>query len=130
MILCLNAIGTYTSNDTQTSGVGNGSGQLGTGGDVHTRQQDWVLDLQEIGGGGSQLLRRRHVDLTGDRWCERGVAKRRSECEKRTGIPRKDGASKARIYGRRRNRHRTVIRKIRGERSMRERVRRRLSVSA
>lgn len=37
-----------TSNDSQTTGVGDRSGQLRAGGHVHTRQEDGVIDLEQI----------------------------------------------------------------------------------
>ena len=67
-----------TSNNAQASGVGDSSGKLRTSGDVHSGKHDRVIDLQEIGRCGSDLLyigsatvglclvsfltRRRHVD--------------------------------------------------------------------
>ena len=47
---------TDTTNDTETSSVGDGSSQLGAGGDVHTGQKDGVLDLEKIRDGGANLL--------------------------------------------------------------------------
>ena len=45
-----------TANDTNTSCVGDGGGELGTGSDVHAGQHDGVVDLEEIGRGGADLL--------------------------------------------------------------------------
>lgn len=45
-----------TADDTDTAGVGDGGGELRPGGDVHAGKHDWVLDLEEIGGGGANLL--------------------------------------------------------------------------
>lgn len=45
-----------TADDAHTAGVGDGSRQLGTGGDVHAGQQDGVLDLEKIGDGCADLL--------------------------------------------------------------------------
>lgn len=45
-----------TTNDTDTTGVGDGGGELGTSRDVHARQHDRVVDLQKIGGGGADAL--------------------------------------------------------------------------
>ena len=45
-----------TANDTDTAGVGDGCGELRTGGDVHAGKHDRVVDLEEIGGSGTDLL--------------------------------------------------------------------------
>lgn len=45
-----------TTDDTHTTGVGDGGGQLGAGGDVHAGKQDGVLDLEKISERGSDLL--------------------------------------------------------------------------
>lgn len=45
-----------TTDDTHASGVGDGSSQLGAGGDVHTSQEDGVVDLEKIGDGGADFL--------------------------------------------------------------------------
>lgn len=51
-----------TTNDTNTTGVGDGSGELWASGDVHTGEHDGVVDLQEIGRDRADLLCiRRHV---------------------------------------------------------------------
>lgn len=54
---------TDTTNDTETSGVGDGSSQLGAGGDVHTSQEDRVLDLEKIRDGCTNLLYRLNAAL-------------------------------------------------------------------
>lgn len=45
-----------TADDAHAAGVGDGSRQLGTGGDVHAGQQDGVLDLEKISDGSADLL--------------------------------------------------------------------------
>lgn len=45
-----------TANDTETTGVCNGSRKLGASRDVHAREHDGVVDLQEIGGDGADLF--------------------------------------------------------------------------
>jgi hypothetical protein len=45
-----------TANDTETASVGDSSGELGTGGNVHACEDDWVLDLEQIRDGSSELL--------------------------------------------------------------------------
>ena len=45
-----------TSNNTETSGIGDSSSELWASGNVHTSQNNWVVDLQEISGGGADLL--------------------------------------------------------------------------
>ncbi len=45
-----------TTEDTETTGIGDGSSELWASGDVHTSQHNWVVDLQEISGGGAELL--------------------------------------------------------------------------
>ena len=55
------SVSAYTSDDTQTTGIGNGSGEFWASCNVHTSQQDWVIDLQEIGEGGLDLLRGSHL---------------------------------------------------------------------
>jgi len=45
-----------TTDNTQTTCVGYSSRQLGTGGHVHTSQQNWVVDLEQIGDGGTDNL--------------------------------------------------------------------------
>lgn len=46
----------YASDDTKSAGIGDRSSQLRAGGNVHASKNDWMLDLQEIGAGGSDLL--------------------------------------------------------------------------
>lgn len=45
-----------TADDPDAAGVGDCSGELGACGDVHAGQHDGVVDLQEIGGDGPDLL--------------------------------------------------------------------------
>lgn len=52
---------TDTTYDAQTAGIGNGCSQLGTSSNVHTSQQDGMLDLEQLGNGGANLLRRSHL---------------------------------------------------------------------
>lgn len=59
-----------TTDDTQTTGVGDSSRQLGAGGHVHTSQQNWVVDLEKISDGGTDNL-----------W------KMFSGCEGQSGVP-------------------------------------------
>jgi hypothetical protein len=47
---------TDTTDDTETTSVGDGSGQLRAGSHVHTCQQDGVVDLEQIGEGGTDFL--------------------------------------------------------------------------
>lgn len=47
---------TNTANDTETAGVGDGSGQLGASGDVHASKKHRVLDAEQVGDGSSDLL--------------------------------------------------------------------------
>ena len=47
---------TDTTNDTKTSGIGDGGGELRASGDVHAGQHDGVVDLQEIGACRAKLL--------------------------------------------------------------------------
>lgn len=51
---------TYTSDDTKTTCVTDGSSELWACRHVHTRKHYRVLDLQEISDRGLQLLRRSH----------------------------------------------------------------------
>lgn len=44
------------SDDAEATGVGDGGGELRTGGHVHAGEQNGVLDLEQIGDGGSELL--------------------------------------------------------------------------
>lgn len=44
------------ANDTETASVGDSSGELGAGGNVHAREDDGVLDLEQIRDGSSELL--------------------------------------------------------------------------
>jgi len=46
-----------TSNDTETSGICDSSGELRASGNVHASKEDGVVDLQEIGRDRSDLLR-------------------------------------------------------------------------
>lgn len=45
-----------TANDAHSTGVGNCSSQLRTSSNIHTSEQDGVLDLEKIRDGGSNLL--------------------------------------------------------------------------
>jgi len=45
-----------TTDDTETSGVGDGGGETGTGSDVHAGKEHGVLDTEELGGGSADLL--------------------------------------------------------------------------
>lgn len=45
-----------TTNNTETTSVGDGSGEFRTSGDVHAGKEDGVLDLEKIGDGSSELL--------------------------------------------------------------------------
>lgn len=45
-----------TSDNTEPSGIGDSSSELWASGNVHTSQNNWVVDLQEISGGGADLL--------------------------------------------------------------------------
>lgn len=45
-----------TTDDTQTTGVGDSGGQLGASGHVHTSQQNWVVDLEQISDGSADDL--------------------------------------------------------------------------
>jgi hypothetical protein len=44
------------SNNTTSTCIGDGSGESWTSGNVHASKKDRVVDLQEIGGDGSDLL--------------------------------------------------------------------------
>lgn len=44
------------ANDAQAAGIGDGSGELGTGSHVHACEQHGVVDLEQIGGGGADFL--------------------------------------------------------------------------
>ena len=46
----------YSSNDTEATGIGDCCSQLGPSSNVHASKDDWVFDLEKIGGGGLQLL--------------------------------------------------------------------------
>lgn len=46
----------YSSNDTETTGIGDCGSQLGPSSNVHASKHDGVFDLQELGGGGLDLL--------------------------------------------------------------------------
>ncbi len=48
-----------TSDDTETTGVGDGRGQLGPGSHVHACQQDGVVDLEQISEGSLDFLYKR-----------------------------------------------------------------------
>lgn len=45
-----------TSNNTETSGIGDSGSELWASGNIHASQNNWVVDLQKIGGGGADLL--------------------------------------------------------------------------
>lgn len=45
-----------TADDTDTTSVGHSGGELRTSGHVHASKHDWVLDLEQIGRGGAELL--------------------------------------------------------------------------
>ena len=45
-----------TTDDTETAGVGDGGSKLRTSGDGHAGEEDGVLDTEELGGGGADLL--------------------------------------------------------------------------
>jgi hypothetical protein len=45
-----------TTNNTETTGIGNGSCELWTSSNIHTRKQDWMLDLEEIRDGSFDLF--------------------------------------------------------------------------
>lgn len=45
-----------TTNDTETTSVGDSGSELRAGGNVHAREEDGVLDLEKIGDGSSELL--------------------------------------------------------------------------
>jgi hypothetical protein len=45
-----------TTDDTETTSVGNGGCKLGASCNVHTSKQNWVVDLEEIGGDRLDLL--------------------------------------------------------------------------
>ena len=47
---------TDASDNTQTSSIGYGSGKLWACCNVHASEEDWVLDAQEFGKGGLDLL--------------------------------------------------------------------------
>lgn len=44
------------TDDTETTGIGDGGSELGTSGDVHAGEQHGVLDLEKISDGGANLL--------------------------------------------------------------------------
>lgn len=44
------------TDDAEAASVGDGSGQLGAGGDVHAGEDDGVLDPEHLGDGGLDLL--------------------------------------------------------------------------
>lgn len=52
----------YTTNDTDSSCVGNGCGELWASCNVHARQHYWVLDLEEVGDRGLDLLWGGHLE--------------------------------------------------------------------
>lgn len=56
---------TYTSDDTQSSGIGDSSCKLGACCNVHASQKNWVLDLQEICESGLDLLWGGHDECGG-----------------------------------------------------------------
>lgn len=45
-----------TTNDTETTSVGDSGSELRAGGNIHAREEDGMLDLEKIGDGGSELL--------------------------------------------------------------------------
>ena len=45
-----------TSNNTQSTSVGNSGSQLGASSHVHTSQQNWVVDLEQISNRGTDNL--------------------------------------------------------------------------
>jgi hypothetical protein len=45
-----------TTNDTESTSVGDSGGKLGTSSDVHAREEDGMFDLEKIGDGSSELL--------------------------------------------------------------------------
>lgn len=47
---------TDTTDDAETTGIGDRSSQLGAGSHVHASQQNWVVDLQEISDGSANNL--------------------------------------------------------------------------
>lgn len=46
----------HATDDTEATSVSDSSRQLGAGGHVHTSQQNWVVDLEQIGDGGTDNL--------------------------------------------------------------------------
>jgi len=60
-----------TTDNTETTGIGDCGSELWASGNVHSSQNNWVVDLQEIGGGGADLLWRSH-----DECSLRGIKKR------------------------------------------------------
>jgi hypothetical protein len=52
----------YTTDDTESSRVGNGCGKLWTSCNVHTSQHYWVLDLEEVGDRSLDLLWGGHLE--------------------------------------------------------------------
>lgn len=44
------------ANHAQTAGIGDGRSQLGASGNVHTSQENWVGDLEQISADGADLL--------------------------------------------------------------------------
>ena len=57
----MNANNPYTSNDSQASGIGDCGSKLGASCNVHASQEDRLLDLQEIGECGLDLLWGSHL---------------------------------------------------------------------
>jgi hypothetical protein len=47
---------TNTTNDTETTSVRDSGSQLGAGSHVHTSEENWVVDLQEIRDRSAKLL--------------------------------------------------------------------------
>lgn len=44
------------TNDTETTGIGDGGGKAGTRGDVHACEEDGVFDAEQVGDGSANLL--------------------------------------------------------------------------
>jgi len=71
-----------TTEDTETTGVGDSGSKVGTGSHVHASKQDGVLDLEKIREGSADLLRRSHLEgrLTKKQWYQmRKKARRKLE---------------------------------------------------
>lgn len=46
----------HSSNDTETAGVGDRCCEFGTGGNIHTSEEDRVVDFEEVGDRGTELF--------------------------------------------------------------------------